>query len=277
MPSKKKFQDNFDQSSISALAGRRKASEFGEELLHVAIDKIRANPHQPRVLFSNQDIGELAKSLEEIGFLQPLPARLEDDGYYTLIAGHRRLAAARMAGIGHIPIIQKIVTDTQLETFALVENVQRRDLHPIDTATAYQKLVEKLGSQMKVATATGVPRTTIIRYLSVLELGTEILSVCASIPTLTLQNLHDLLQVPASHRLVMAKKLVEKPKEKISPAPSKPTSKSRPFALKVKTSSNISFRVVVHTRKNEVSPHELLEALREATAQLENELSGSKQ
>jgi len=142
--------------------------------LQVPIDRVRRNPHQPRLDFDDEGMAELAASIEAHGVLQPIVVRGAADGGYELIAGERRLRAARAAGMTQIPAVVRDSSANELLELALVENVQREDLNPIEEATAYRELVDRFGlSHEAVARQVGKSRVAISNSLRLLDLAPE--------------------------------------------------------------------------------------------------------
>ncbi|MBM4255616.1 MAG: ParB/RepB/Spo0J family partition protein [Deltaproteobacteria bacterium] len=140
----------------------------------VLIAEIRPNPNQPRRYFDDVRLTELAESIKQQGILQPLIVRKVEPGY-ELIIGERRLRAAQKAGLDRVPVIVKEVTDAQSMEMALVENIQREELTPIEEALAYRQLMEELHlTQEEVATRVGKSRPVITNLLRVLNLPDEI-------------------------------------------------------------------------------------------------------
>ncbi len=135
------------------------------------VDSIQPNPHQPRRQFNETALAELAASLKINGLIQPIIVRKTDDGY-QLVAGERRLRAAKIAGLTTIPaIVREIDSFTQAQ-LALVENIQREDLNPLDRATAYRSLITQLGlTQSELAIRLGEDRSTVANFLRLLELA----------------------------------------------------------------------------------------------------------
>ncbi len=141
----------------------------------VPLDEIVPNPHQPRMPFRDQEVVELAASIQEHGIIQPLVVTQHSDQGYQLIAGERRWRAARLAGLTQVPIIVKDVAPQQMLELALVENVQRADLNPLEEALAYQQLVEEFGlSQADVARRVGKSRVAITNTLRLLQASAAI-------------------------------------------------------------------------------------------------------
>ena len=140
------------------------------EFLHVAIDQISANPNQPRSRFDDISLQELAASIREVGVLQPVIVKKDDDGY-VLIAGERRLRAARNAGMESIPAVVRGSVGESTLVEALVENVQRQDLTALEEAHAYKQLLEDYGmTQEDVAQRVGKSRPSISNTLRLLQL-----------------------------------------------------------------------------------------------------------
>jgi ParB family transcriptional regulator, chromosome partitioning protein len=144
-------------------------------VLEVALDRIGRNPSQPRAAFDEAQLGELAASIAVHGVLQPVVVRELADGSYELIAGERRLRAARLAGLERIPAIVRDMDDagTSLE-LALIENLQREDLNAIETARAYRELIDRFGlTHEAVARQVGKSRVAVSNSLRLLELAPE--------------------------------------------------------------------------------------------------------
>lgn len=152
----------------------------------VAIDRVARNPQQPRSVMNQKALAELTSSVREHGVIQPLLVselgRSEFDGdesieppRYQLIAGERRLRAARAAGLDRVPVVVRQTTPQQLLELAIVENVQRADLGPLEEAAAYQRLVEDFGlTQQQVAARVGRSRTAVANTMRLLELPDEV-------------------------------------------------------------------------------------------------------
>lgn len=142
--------------------------------LEIPIDRVRRNPHQPRVDFHEDGLAELAASIAEHGVLQPIVVRGSADGGYELIAGERRLRAARTAGLTQIPAVVRDSSASELLELALVENIQRSDLNPIEEASAYRELIDRFGlSHEAVARQVGKSRVAVSNALRLLDLAPE--------------------------------------------------------------------------------------------------------
>ena len=157
--------DADDRASIGTSGGVRE----------LPVEHIAANPEQPRTRFDDARLEELAASLQRHGVLQPVVVRATPGGGYCLIAGERRLRAARLAGLERIPAIIRDVDESVGLEIALVENLQREDLDPIDEAHGYEALMEVSGlSQAEVADRVGKNRSTVSNALRLLDLPLEI-------------------------------------------------------------------------------------------------------
>lgn len=145
----------------------------------VSIDQIRVSPFQPRRLFSEEEIDELANSIKEVGIIQPPVVRkIMKQGevlYYELIAGERRLRASKRANLASIGVIVREITDEKAAKTTLIENVQRVDLNPIETALALKRLMDVFQmTQEEVAERVGKKRSTVANYLRLLALPDKI-------------------------------------------------------------------------------------------------------
>lgn len=143
-----------------------------EKYLECDIEKIIPNKYQPRSYFEEEGLDELTQSIEEHGVIQPLLVTTQEDGYYQLIAGERRLRASLRAGLKKVPVIIRAVdNDDSLLELALIENIQRKDLNVIEEAEAYNKLIEKFNyTQEQAAQRVGKKRSTITNILRLLQL-----------------------------------------------------------------------------------------------------------
>ena len=152
-----------------AASAPKNPSSSGTPLL-IPIDSIRPNPHQPRRTINDASIAELAASMKSSGIIQPLVVRRTADGF-ELIAGQRRWRAAKLAGMTEVPAFARDVDSYAQAQMALVENIQREDLNPIERAQAYRALMDQLGlTQAELATRMGEDRSSIANYLRLLDL-----------------------------------------------------------------------------------------------------------
>ncbi len=140
----------------------------------IEVDKIVANPWQPRTRFDEEKLEELAASIKEIGVIQPLTVRRSGDGY-QLIAGERRFRASKIAGLEKIPAYIRTADDETMLEMALVENIQREDLDPIEIAISYQRLLDECKlTQEGMSERVGKKRSTVTNYLRLLKLPGEV-------------------------------------------------------------------------------------------------------
>jgi len=147
----------------------------GEELLEVDIDLIDPNPDQPRARFNEDKLNELAQSIRANGLVQPLLLRRITNGRYQIVAGERRWRAAQRAGLQRVNAVVRSIPDSKLLELALIENIQRQELNPIEEASAYQRLIHNLGlTQDEVAQQVGKDRSSIANYLRLLKLPEDV-------------------------------------------------------------------------------------------------------
>ena len=173
---------------------------------HIPVAQIEINPFQPRQVFDEEALQELADSSKVHGIIQPLTVRKISDSAYQLISGERRLRASRLAGLQEVPAYVRTADDEQMLEMALIENIQREDLDPIEVALSYQRLIDELGiKQSEVGDKVGKKRTTITNYLALLKLPDTVKVALreGSISTghaKTLQNMGDpVLQLQLFH------------------------------------------------------------------------------
>jgi ParB family chromosome partitioning protein len=146
-----------------------------EANMQIAIDSIDANPFQPRTRFDMQALEELATSIKQLGIVQPLTLREISGGRYQLIAGERRLRAAKIAGLTHVPAYIRTADDQAMLELALVENIQREDLDAVEVAISYQRLIEECKlTQEQLSDRVGKQRSTVANYMRLLKLPPEI-------------------------------------------------------------------------------------------------------
>ena len=177
--------------TVGAKAGKRKKMALGKGLgalipevdtgkeeqkdfFFCDIDLIRPNRFQPRISFSEQDLQELTDSIKAQGILQPLLVRKDEDGY-ELIAGERRLRAAKRARLSQVPVVLKRVNDDKLLEMAIVENIQRENLNPIEEAEAYHQLITQLNlTQDQASARVGKSRSAVANFLRLRQLPEQI-------------------------------------------------------------------------------------------------------
>ena len=152
---------------VNALFSKIKSNSFA----YIDINIISANPHQPRTNFSNSELKELAKSISEYGVIQPITVRKIKENKYQIISGERRFRACKLASINKIPVYIKETEDNKMLELALIENIQRQDLDPIEIGISYQKLIDELKlTQEKLAEKNWKKRSTINHFLRLLNL-----------------------------------------------------------------------------------------------------------
>lgn len=147
----------------------------GHEVQEVSIKAIVPNPYQPRREFDEEKLAELAQSIKEHGVIQPLVVRRKTEQEYILVAGERRFRASQIAGLDKVPVIIRDLDEGQMIQWALVENLQREDLNPIEEAVAFQRLSQEFGlTQEQIAQVVGKSRPAVANTLRLLSLPREI-------------------------------------------------------------------------------------------------------
>jgi ParB family transcriptional regulator, chromosome partitioning protein len=185
-------------------------SSTSEEVRDVDIEQIEPSPQQPRTQFNQNRLQELAQSIQSNGIIQPLLLRRRS-GAFQLVAGERRWRAAQLAGLRSVPAIIREIPDDKLFELALIENIQRQELSPVEEANAYKKLIESLGlTQDEIAQRVGRDRSFITNYLRVLKLPADILSLVEE-EKLSMGHARALLAIPSPQILhQMAQRIIRK-------------------------------------------------------------------
>lgn len=157
--------DNFEDTVVE---------ENKKDVTEIDIDEIRSNPYQPRKTFDSETLNELAKSIEQYGVVQPIIVKKSIKGY-ELVAGERRTKAAKIAGLKKIPAIIKDFDDQEMMEIALIENIQREDLNPIDEASSISNIIKLKGyTQEEFASKFGKSRTYVTNLLGLLKLPDDV-------------------------------------------------------------------------------------------------------
>lgn len=178
-PGKKKALGRGLGALLETTAEREEVNIRGDagpgNLRFVRIEYIEANPFQPRAWFSPSELNELAESIRQYGVIQPITIRKTEVNKYQLISGERRLRASQLAGLTEIPAFIRTANDEQMLEMALVENIQREDLNPLEIALTYQRLIEECQiSQEELSQRVGKDRSTVSNYIRLLKLPHEV-------------------------------------------------------------------------------------------------------
>ena len=145
------------------------------DILRIPVDLIEPNPFQPRMSFDQEALEELAESIKTLGLIQPITVRRKDDGRYQIISGERRFRASRLSGMEMIPAYIRDTNDQGMLEMAIVENIQRENLDPIEIAMSYQRLIEECRlTQEQMAIRVGKKRASVTNYLRLLKLPAKI-------------------------------------------------------------------------------------------------------
>lgn len=183
----------------------------GRREVELPIEEIRPNPYQPRKEFDKKALEELSESIKTHGIFTPLLVRKSVSGY-DLITGERRLRAAKMAGLKTVPVIQVEFTEEQMMEIAILENVQREDLNPIEEAAAYESLIQKLGyTQEKLAERVGKSREYCANIMRLLKLPEDVQSMVVN-KQLTMSHVRPLLSLNDEEEIYEAAEKIKKNK-----------------------------------------------------------------
>lgn len=160
---------------IDALLGDPESDEeIQASITDVALDKIESDPGQPRKSFSDESLEELASSIRSRGVIQPIILEERDQGNYRIVAGERRFRAAKLAGLSTVPAIVRPFSEDEKYEIALIENIQREDLNPIEEANGYHTIMDRYGlTQDEIAHRLGKKRSTVANSLRLLKLSNE--------------------------------------------------------------------------------------------------------
>ena len=210
-----------------------------ESVATMEINTIRPNPYQPRTEFDSKEIESLSESLKKDGLLQPVVVRPAGAGFYQIVAGERRWRAAKLAGLARVPVVIRSVDDKKMLELALVENIQRRDLNPMEKARAFKQLMTlNTWTQDQVADSLGMARPTVANFIRLLDLPLEI-HEAVSRGTISMGHARALLSVPQrATQVQLLKQIIQddlsvRALEKLaapkSAAPSKNAKKTEPW------------------------------------------------
>lgn len=218
---------------LSALIPQK--SEAVEGMLQIPVDRIAPNPYQPRRTFDEKSIDELARSVREHGIVQPLVVTRTSDNRYRLIAGERRFRAAQKAGLQSVPaVIKELLQESDVLQIALIENIQREDLNPMEEAMAYHQLHDDFGlTQEEISRRVGKERSTVANFLRLLKLPESVKQRLAS-GELTMGHARALLAIDSSKRQeqladrIVRSNLNVRQAEMLAAAPAKRAKREKP-------------------------------------------------
>lgn len=167
-------------TGLDALFQDNSPIESEKSIITLSVNEVEPNREQPRKEFDEKALSELSKSIEKNGVIQPILVRPVTGGAYQIVAGERRWRAARMAGLQEVPVVIREMSDEDAAVFALIENLQREDLNPVEEAEGIRSLIEEFGmTQEEAADRVGKSRTAVTNTLRLLKLPANILSMVA--------------------------------------------------------------------------------------------------
>jgi len=181
------------------------APRLDESLRNLRVDELQPGRYQPRVNMEPEALAELAESIKAQGVMQPILARTLPGGGYEIIAGERRWRAARMAGLATVPALVKNIADSEALAAALIENIQREDLSPLEEAAGIQRLVQEFGmTHQAIAETLGRSRAAVTNLLRLLDLAPPVRELLAE-GRLDMGHARALLALPVHHQIDLAK------------------------------------------------------------------------
>ena len=182
---------------------KNKKEETQGEFIMMNISFVEPNREQPRKVFDEEELNALAESIKNYGIIQPITVKNEGNGFYSIIAGERRWRAAKMAGLKEVPIRIVEFSDREELEVALIENLQRTDLNPVEEAQAYKKLMEEYDlTQEDVSERVGKSRSTVANSLRLMELPEEIIKMISD-KKLTAGHARAILSVKSNEKKIM--------------------------------------------------------------------------
>ena len=242
------FSDNFTPEK------EEKTEENAVSTLSISL--IEPNKNQPRTQFDDEKIGELSQSIKENGILQPILVTPLENGGYRIVAGERRWRAARLAGLKEVPVYVKKLTEKQTMQLALIENVQRQDLSPMEEARAYKQLMDVHGmTQQEVSEAVGKSRSLIANFLRLLTLTEPVAQLLES-GKLTvghakmLAGISDATQQEECAKICVEKDFSVRQLESYVASLSKPKAKPRTASIKAENPFLREFEINVNDNSN---------------------------
>jgi ParB family chromosome partitioning protein len=159
------------ESSSVISASDKNADKLVGSIIEIELDLIDVNPFQPRTYFDEEALKELANSIKELGVIQPITVRKIDKNQFQLVSGERRFRASKLIGNKTVPAYIRLANDQEMLEMALVENIQRKNLDPIEVALSYQRLIDEIQlTQEELSTRVGKKRSTVTNYLRLLKL-----------------------------------------------------------------------------------------------------------
>ncbi|OGA55196.1 MAG: chromosome partitioning protein ParB [Betaproteobacteria bacterium RIFCSPLOWO2_12_FULL_62_58] len=195
---------------LDALLGGEEKRVAGEELRNLAIDALQPGKYQPRTRMDQEALADLADSIRAQGVMQPILVRPRGDERYEILAGERRWRAARIAGLATVPALVREVADKQALAVALIENIQREDLNPLEQATGIQRLIQEFGmTHVQAAEAVGRSRSGVTNLLRLFELAPPVRELLAR-GRLDMGHARALLALPDARQIELARVAAEK-------------------------------------------------------------------
>ncbi len=193
---------------LDALLAGGNAAKADDKLRELAVTELRPGKYQPRSRMDEQSLNELAESIRAQGVIQPILARELPNGNYEIIAGERRWRAAQLAGLGSVPVLVRVVEDNAALAMALIENIQREDLNPLEEAVGIQRLIDEFRmTHQQAADAVGRSRSAASNLLRLLKLPAEVQGMLMD-GELDMGHARALLPLEGAQQILLANKIV---------------------------------------------------------------------
>jgi ParB family chromosome partitioning protein len=244
-------------TAIDEVNTPKSATPKGDQVAWLKLEQIKRNPKQPRQVFDPEKLKELAASIKEKGILQPIVVRLTESGAFEIIAGERRWRASQLAGLEKVPVLVRESSDQDVLELALIENLQRDDLNPIEEAEAFQRLAKDfMLTQSEIAQKVGKERATIANSMRLLELGPKVREMLSKKEisvghAKVLLGLTDQLQQEALAKQVVSEQLSVRATERLMATHREPIKKEvAPAVLSLNISEKLVTRIAEELQKS---------------------------
>jgi ParB family chromosome partitioning protein len=203
------MKEHLGRGLSALIPDKEEIDDFKAHLSTLPVDQIKSNPLQPRLVIDDESIVELAESIKANGIIQPIIVNKTARSEYELIAGERRLRAAKLAGLDSVPVVIRSVDKKEQLQLAIVENIQRKDLDPIEEANAYQTLVEDFSlTHQEIAQMVGKDRPTISNCIRLLKLPLEIQAMVSE-GKLSSGHARAILSIEPEYQVLFAQHIIQ--------------------------------------------------------------------
>ncbi|MBN3039727.1 MAG: ParB/RepB/Spo0J family partition protein [Candidatus Omnitrophica bacterium] len=243
---------------LDALIPKKPSSLLPKEFTYLPLNKILPAKNQPRQNMAEEELAELAQSIKQKGFIQPVVVRRKDNGYYEIVAGERRFLASKSLGLNEIPAMVKDVNDKEAFVLAIIENLQRKDLNPIEEARALSRLIAEYSFSLSdIAEFVGKNKTTVVNSLRLLKLPENIQQALIEnkitrTQARTILGIENLIDQEKLFQQIISEKLSVREIEKKARLVSKRKKQTDPFIQEAENRLQmvLGTKVKIHNKKN---------------------------